>query len=413
MQLPAQDTSSVSTQPNTRGWRAEWDGARVSIATIFLLDGLTFGVWVAHLPLLKRGLALSDLEFAAALAGMVGGAFIAQPLAGLIAARIGSRTITRCAAVLAGLTLALPALAQSLAALVAATMVLGLARGATEVPMNAQATFLEARHARPRMSSFHACFSLGGFLGAGIAAVLLHAGASARATLASFGIAAAVVALAAGRNLIDDVPGNAASRATATGREVSPTFGALARDRTLVMLGVLAFCGLFGEGAMADWSALLLERNTGALPASAAVGYAVFSIAMTTGRVFGDAVIAHFGRAATLRASGTLAATGMALALVGPYGVAVLGFAIVGLGYANLVPILFSASGRRAGSAGISAVSTLGYAGFVVGPPVIGALSQLFDSLPGALVVVGIFAVFIAIGAGVANDTTIGAAAVQ
>ncbi|MEP6989299.1 MAG: MFS transporter [bacterium] len=379
------------------GWRAGWDAPRTAIATIFLLDGLTFGVWVAHLPLLKRALALSDLAFAAALAGLVAGAFVAQPLAGLLASRVGSRRVTRIASVCAGCALALPAFAPTLATLVAATIVLGLARGATEVPMNAQATLLETQHARPRMSSFHACFSLGGFLGAGAAALLLHFGAGARATLPGVGLSCAAIAFFVGRSLLRDTPrrGHMALHDGAP-----PTLAALARDRTLVLLGVLAFCGLFGEGAMADWSALLLERNTGAAAAAAAVGYAVFSVAMTCGRVTGDAVIARAGRSRTLRASGVLAATGMVLALIGSYPVAVAGFAIVGLGYANLVPILFSASGRHGGSAGISAVSTLGYAGFVVGPPAIGALSQATGSLAAALSAVAVFAAVIAVGAG-------------
>ena len=369
-----------------------WDAPRLAIATIFLLDGLTFGVWVAHLPLVKGGLHLSDLAFSAALAGMVGGAFVAQPLAGALATRYGSRQITRVASVAACLTLGIPALAPSLPALVACTALLGLVRGATEVPMNAQATLYELRAGAPRMSTFHAAFSLGGFLGAGVAALLLRAGSGAVANLAGVGAGCALVSAVVGRHLLHDDPTAHADRPHAS-------LGAVARDGVLLALGVLAFCGLVGEGAMADWSALLLERTTGAAPAAAALGYAAFSVAMTLGRATGDALIARLGRAHTLRASGLLAAAGLGVALVAPYAAAVTGCAVVGLGYANLVPILFSASGRRAGGAGIAAVSTMGYFGFVVGPPVIGALSQLFGSLPLALVVVALFALAIAAGA--------------
>jgi MFS family permease len=375
---------------------ARWDAARVAVATIFLLDGLTFGVWVAHLPLIRRGLHLSDLALSAALAGMVGGAFVAQPVAGALATRYGSRRLTRLASVAACLALALPALAPSLPLLVAATALLGLTRGATEVPMNAQATLYELRAAAPRMSTFHAAFSLGGFLGAGVAAVLLRLGSRAPVTLAAVGAGCAVVSALVGRHLLRDTPSR-----DAHAERPHASLGAVARDGVLVALGVLAFCGLFGEGAMADWSALLLERTTGAAPAAAALGYAAFSVAMTLGRATGDAVIARFGRAPTLRASGVLAAAGLTLALVAPYVPAVAGCAVVGLGYANLVPILFSASGRHAGSAGIAAVSTMGYFGFVVGPPIIGSLSQLLGSLPLALGVVALFALAIAAGASV------------
>ncbi len=383
---------------------ADWDAARAAIAIIFLLDGLTFGVWVAHLPLIKTGLRLSDFAFASALAGVVCGAFIAQPLAGALSARIGTRPITRVASVLGCLSLALPAFAPSLAYLVACTALFGFVRGATEVPMNSQATLLEARDGRPRMSSFHGCFSLGGFLGAATAALLLRLGLGARVTLSVTGVGAALISIVASRALLRDAPGDApgapARPEHAPDAPRQSFVAALTRDGTLLALGALGFCGLFGEGAMSDWSALLLERTTRATPDAAALGYAAFSIAMTVGRFSGDAVIAAVGRARTLRVSGLLAAAGLTVALVSPYALAVLGFAAVGFGYANLVPILFSASGRRAGPAGIAAVSTLGYTGFVIGPPVIGGVSQLVGSLPLALGIVAAFALLIALGAG-------------
>ncbi|GJG87275.1 MFS transporter [Gemmatimonadetes bacterium T265] len=377
-----------------------WDAPRVAIAAIFLLDGLTFGLWVAHLPLIKGGLHLTDLAFASALAGMVGGAFVAQPLAGALATRAGSRRVTRVASVVACLALGVPAFAPSLPLLIASTALLGFTRGATEVPMNAQATLLEARDARPRMSSFHGCFSLGGFLGSALAALLLRHGDTPRVTLPAAGVACAVISAVVSRSLLRETP---AALHTTAERAARPSLATLARDRTLLALGALAFCGLFGEGAMSDWSALLLQRTTGVAPAAAALGYAAFSIAMTLGRFSGDMVIARLGRGRTLRASGLVAAAGLTVALVSPYVAAVLGFAAVGLGYANLVPILFSASGRRAGSAGIAAVSTLGYFGFVIGPPTIGGLSTLLGSLPLALGVVAAFALLIALGAGAAN----------
>jgi fucose permease len=381
-------------------WRPQWDAARIAIATIFLLDGLAFGAWVAHLPLLKRGLALSDVAFAGVLAGVVAGAFVSQPLAGVLASRVGTRRVTRVAAVLAGPALALPAFAPSLATLVAAAALFGVTRGATEVPMNAQAALLEARHARPRMSSFHACFSLGGSLGAALAALLLRTGLESRTSLLIVGVGCALVAAVAGRHLLRDGPA-AAGDASGTSDTGGPRGVAVLRDGLLLALGALAFCGLFGEGAMADWSAVLLERTTGAVPAAAALGYAAFSVAMTIGRLTGDAVVARAGGVRTLRASGLLAAVGLVLALLAPYGLALVGCAVVGLGYANLVPILYSASGRRAGSAGVAAVSTVGYTGFVVGPPAIGGLSAMLGSLAAALAAVAALAVAIAAGAGV------------
>ena len=391
---------------------AQWDAARLAVAAIFLLDGVTWGLWVAHLPLIKGALHLSDLAFSYALAGIVVGAFVAQPLAGALATRVGTRRVTRPASVAGCLALGVPALAPTLPLLVAAGVLLGFTRGATEVPMNGQATLVEARDGVPRMSSFHGCFSLGGFLGSGLAAVLLRLGYPARATLLTAGVASALVSLLASRTLLRDAPASGGLHATAE-REARPSLAATMRDRALLALGALAFFGLFGEGAMSDWSALALQRTAGATVGAAALGYAAFSVAMTAGRFTGDATVARAGRARTLRASGLLAAAGLTLALTAPYRAAVLGYALVGLGYANLVPILFSAGGRRAGAAGIAAVSTLGYFGLVVGPPVVGGLSTLFGSLPLALGMVAVFALLIALGAGAVGREPPASAATQ
>lgn len=366
----------------------------MAIAAVFLVDGLAFGVWVTQLPSLKRGLGLSDLAFAVALAGLVGGAFVAMPVAGALAMRFGSRRLTRTASVGAALALALPGWAPTLPLLVAATAVFGLVRGMTEVPMNTQASLLEARDGRARMSSFHGCFSLGGFGGACIGSALLGLGVPTAVSLTGVGVLLSLAALAATRHLLQDGRGQTQHAAE------KPAVSGLLRDGALLVLGALAFLGLFGEGAMADWSALLLERTTGVGPAAAALGYAAFSVAMMSGRFSGDWVVSRFGRRRTLRLSGVAAATGMATALVAPYWLAVLGFAVVGVGYANLVPILFSAGGKRAGAGGIAAVSTLGYAGFVIGPPCIGALSAVSGSLPLALAPVAAFGAMIALGAG-------------
>ncbi len=382
---------------------AQWDPARLAVAAIFLLDGVTWGLWVAHLPLIKGALRLSDLAFSYALVGIVVGAFVAQPLAGALATRVGTRRVMRPASVAGCLALGVPALAPTLPLLVGAGVLLGFTRGATEVPMNGHATLVEARDGVPRMSSFHGCFSLGGFLGAGLAALLLRAGLGARATLPAAGLASAVVAALASRSLLRDAPAVTAAQAGAAPHvtaESRPSLAAALRDPALLALGALAFFGLFGEGAMSDWSALALERTARAGADAAALGYAAFSVAMTAGRFTGDATVGRLGRSRTLRASGLLAAAGLTLALTAPYAAAVCGYALVGLGYANLVPILFSAGGRRSGSAGIAAVSTLGYLGLVVGPPVVGGLSTLLRSLPLALGVVALFALLIALGAG-------------
>jgi fucose permease len=175
----------------------------------------------------------------------------------------------------------------------------------------------------------------------------------------------------------------------------------------LIGLGALAFCGLLAEGAMGDWSAVYLHDTLGSSPALAATGFAAFSLAMAAGRFAGDRLVGRFGSERVLRASSTVAALGLTGALlIGRPGAAIVGCGLVGLGFANVIPILFSAAGRtegvQAGTA-IAAVATTGYLGFLAGPPAIGLGAEAFG-MPIALGIVGLLCALIAAGSGAAAD---------
>jgi fucose permease len=341
---------------------------RLAVSTLFFVNGAVLASWLPHIPAVKARLTSGDGQLGLVLLAMAAGAVVALPLAGWLIGRAGSRLISSLSAAGLCLTMPLPVLSPSLPALVAALVVLGALNALLDVSMNAQAAAVEARVGRAIMSSFHALFSLGGVVGALLAGAVLAAGVGETAhVLASAAVALAAVVVAMPRLLPSPSERGGA---------------ALARPRrALLGLGILALLGLVAEGAMADWSAVYLHDALGASSAVAAVGFAAFSLAMAAGRFAGDALVQGLGPRRVLRVSGAVAAGGLAVALLIGHPVAgIVGCALVGVGIANIVPVIFSAAARVPGLApghGLAAVATTGYLGFLAGPPVIGAVAEV------------------------------------
>lgn len=320
---------------------------------------------------------------------------VTLPLAGRWIARRGSHGIAVVASLAAIPTLVLPYAAPTYLTLLAATFAIGIAYSAMDVSMNAQAVLVERAAGRPIMSSFHAIFSCGGLAGALVTALALAAGSTAlRDTVVVASLAEIVLACAVAY-LVADAPSRESS-AERVARVRRPRRRDLAR--ALALLGVLAFFGLVGEGAMADWSAIYIRTSLAASVATAAAGFGAFSFAMAVGRFAGDAIVARFGGKIALEAGAILAASALVFPLlVHTVWASFVGFALVGLGLANVIPVTFSIAGRMRGlraGVGIAGVSTLGYAGFLVGPPVIGFVSDAVGLRLGlGLVAVGIAAI--------------------
>lgn len=366
--------------------------ARVSTAAVFFLNGAGMANWVVRIPAVQERLTLGTGQLGLALLGVAAGALVAMPLAGRLVARHGSRPVTRVAALAFAGTLALPALAPSFTWLVLALVALGAANGALDVAMNAQAVAVEReyerRYARPIMSSFHALFSVGGLAGAAAGGLLAARGVGAPAHLAAVALVLAAAMTGVTGGMLPAVA------------DAAPDGASFARPtRALATLGVVAFCVLFGEGAMADWSAVYLRDVTGAGPGFAAAGYATFSLAMALGRAVGDGLTVRLGAARLVRLGGLLAALGLAVALlVARPWAAVAGFGAVGAGLSIVFPTVLTAAGRLPGGApgaAIAAVSTMGYTGFLAGPPVIGLAAEAV-TLRGGLALVVVMGVVIA-----------------
>jgi len=373
----------MSQSPVADRATAQARAARRAILTIFFANGVIVASWVAHVPLVKERFGLSESVLGLTLLAIAAGSVLSLAVAGAVIARLGSRLVTRAT------TLALCALLPSLLLvrsyplLVGCLALFGMSQGAMDVAMNAQAVAVEGRYGRPIMSTFHALFSVGGLVGAAAAGLLLSAGLNAETHV--IGVAL-VVGTAAAVALVWLLPTEVDRRPD------EPTF--VLPSGPVIGLGILAFCSMVGEGAMADWSAVYLRSWLHTDAGLAATGFAAFSLTMTAGRFFGDTLRTRLQAAPLLQISGGLAAVGLAAALLlNQPAAALVGFGCVGLGLSNVVPVVFSAAGRVPGSTtgmAIAAVATTGYFGFLAGPPLIGFVAQAATLPVGLGVVVAV-----------------------
>ncbi len=348
----------------------EFRAARLAVLAIFFLNGFGFASWVVRIPAIQEKLALSEGLLGLALLGLASGSLVSMPLAGWLVSRLGSRPVVGVTALLVSLVLVPLALAPNLPLLFAALAMAGIAVGALDVSMNAQAVAVEKGYAYPIMSSFHAAFSFGGLAGAASGGIVASLGLGLLSHFSAVAVLSAVTALAAYGSLL---PASADA-----GSHGAPAFAR--PTRALLGLGIISFCVLLGEGAMADWSAVYLDGTLETGPGFAAAGYAAFSLAMAFGRLFGDGLTQRFGPARLVRLGGALAAVGLGVALaVGEPYIALAGFACAGAGFSIIFPAALSAAGRTKDMAtgpALAAVSTAGYFGFLVGPPTIGLIAE-------------------------------------
>lgn len=334
-----------------------------STRAAFFVAGFGMAAWAPLVPFAKDRLAVDDGALGLLLLCLGAGSIATMPLAGALAARFGCRRVIWAASLVMCIALPLLATAGTVPLLAAALLLFGAGVGTVDVVINIQAVIVERTAPRAVMSGFHGLFSVGGIAGAaGVSAVLWAAGSPLLATLC---VAALIVAtlLAFGHALLPY-----------GGDRGGPAF-ALPRGIVL-LIGGLCFVTFLAEGAMLDWSALILTALHDLDPVRAGLGYAVFSVAMTAGRLSGDRIVRAFGGRMVLLCGGLCAASGMALAVLAPSPLSALaGFTLVGAGASNIVPVLYSALGRQRAmpaNLAVGAVTTLGYSGILAGPAGIG-----------------------------------------
>ncbi|MEV6672580.1 MFS transporter [Streptomyces sp. NPDC051162] len=360
---------------------------RTALTLFFALDGLLFAGWVVRIPAIKEQTGASAGALGLALLGVSAGAVATMTVTGRLCHKFGSHPVTVAAGVLMSLGIALPPLTHSALSLGLVLLVFGAAYGGINVAMNSAAVDLVAALHRPVMPSFHAAFSLGGMLGAGLGG-LVAGHLSATSHLLILTVVGLILSAAAGRTLLahpaprPEPRTPAATTGTGTGRG----------RRLVVVFGLIALCDAYGEGALADWGALHLHQDLGARAGLAAVGYSVFALTMTLGRLSGTVLLERLGQTRTLVAGGAAAAFGMLLGSLAPtVWAALLGFAVTGFGLANIFPVAIGRAGELAGPGGVATASTFGYGGMLLGPPAIGFLAETW-SLPLALTTVAALA---------------------
>jgi len=378
-------TALDAAQQNKPDSRLNW-GTR----TVFLINGLGMSAWAPLVPFARDRLQLNGASLGALLLCLGIGSLAAMPITGTLVARFGCRRVMCLSTVLVLAMMPLLATADSHLVMAAALMCFGAGLGMLDVAMNYQAVQVEKAAGKPMMSGFHGFFSLGGILGAGAVSLLLSL---------SFTPLSAVMAIMAVMLLLLlwRLPGLMNQRLH------QPDQPWLVIPRGWVaFLGALCFILFLAEGAVLDWGALLLLQNPAMSPTHAGLGYALFSTAMTLGRFGGDKIIHRFGRYPVMLTGALTAAAGMSLAVWLPWPeMALLAFLLVGFGLSNTVPMLFNAAGNQQdmpANLAISAMTTLGYAGILSGPALIGFISQ-WISLSGAFLLIALLLLAVAASA--------------
>ncbi|SCD94573.1 Major Facilitator Superfamily protein [Streptomyces sp. DvalAA-14] len=428
---------------------------RVALTVFFAVDGFLFAGWVVRIPAIKAQVGASAGQLGLALLGVSVGAVATMVLTGRLCRAYGSERVTVATGVLLSLSIALPPRTHSAMALGLVLLCFGISYGGMNVAMNSVAVDLVAALRRPVMSSFHAAYSMGGLTGAGIGGLLAPHLSPATHLLLLTPIGLVAVGLA-GRVLVAHPLRGQAAVGTVAGPpaagEVTPPVPEAAQDPNpdsdpaapasspgagqvtaevtaegappvssrdasrggksaaeirpstalVAVFGLIAACTAYGEGALAEWGPLHIQQDLHGGPGIAAAGYACVTLAMTLGRLSGTALLLRLGQTRALVLGGLVACSGMLIGALAPaIPLVMIGFAVTGLGLANLFPTAIARAGELTGPSGVAAASTLGYGGMLLGPPSIGFLADAFG-LPTALTTVSLLA---AVAAGIAWAT--------
>jgi predicted MFS family arabinose efflux permease len=368
MAQPTGDAESFMTETLSTEQHAALP-VRIATRIVFFIAGFGMSSWAPLVPFARQRLGINDASLGMLLLCLGIGSLLAMPLAAPMASRLGCRPLIIASAVMLGLALPALAVAGGTFTLALSLLLFGMGLGAMDITMNIQAVVVERASGRAMMSGFHGFFSIGGIIGAGLVSLLLWLGLNPLWSVVVVVLIILALMLYAAENLLSDRPED----------DAGPLF---VRPRGKVLfIGALCFILFLTEGAMLDWSALFLTLERGLDSAMGGLGYALFSIAMTAGRLNGDRLINAIGRYHTLLAGSLCASAGIGLAITvnQPY-VTLLGFLLVGLGASNLVPLLFSVVGNQKDmppNLALAAISGVGYAGILAGPALIGFIAHL------------------------------------
>jgi MFS family permease len=360
---------------------------RIAVGCLFFLQGLCFSSWASRIPSIQQSLHLSNAALGAVLLALPVGSLAGLPFSGWLVTRFGSKRIATNALLLYSFLLILIGTAQTVPLLVASLILFGMAGNISNIAINTQAVGVEAKYGRNIMASFHGMWSLAGFAGAGIGAFMIG---QSLLPFHHFIIITALILCGLAFSFPYMLP-NEVKAAASSRLFVKP-------DGMLMKLGIIAFFCMICEGAMFDWSGIYFQHVVKADPNWIGAGFTTFMLTMATGRFLADRVVHVYGFTRTIQLSGLLIATGLAIAVIFPsLPMALFGFFIVGFGISSGVPLVYSEAGKSgtvaAGNA-LAAVSSIGFLGFLAGPPLIGMVAGIF-SLRISFMIIGIIGILI------------------
>jgi len=347
---------------------------RVAVGSLFFLAGLCFASWASRIATVQQTMGLSDAGLGAVLFALPVGLMCSLPFSGWVIPKAGSKKVLLIAILVYSCCLVSLGLAQNTFQLVICLLCYGFASNTVNISVNTQAVAAEGMHSRPIMASFHGLWSLAGFTGAGIGTFMIGRRIDPlHHFIIIMGIVVVGVAIASKHLYKDDakkLPSNPL-----------PFLSRIRLIIPLLTLGSIAFCSMICEGAMFDWSVIYFKKVLLAPITLQGAGFTAFMLTMAGGRFIADWFAHRFGLKRTLQISGSLTATGLLIAVIFPYFyTAMAGFLLVGAGVSSVVPMVYSAAGKSktmSPGAALAAVSTIGFIGFLVGPPLIGFIAGL------------------------------------
>lgn len=369
---------------------------RIALGSLFFIAGLCFASWASRIPDIQVKFNLSEAQLGTLLLGLPMGSLVALPLAGWAVHRFGSRKVILASSVGYLTFLPLIGFSESIFMLVPVIMVFGMIGNMMNISLNTQALALEDSYGRSILASFHGLWSLAGFTGAGIGAGMIYFDILPKFHYLVIGFIVATTVLLAKSFLINE------SRAGGGGGLVLKK-----PDDLLLRIGLIAFLGMLAEGCMFDWSGVYFKKVVEIEPGLVALGYVSFMGAMASGRFLTDRIINKIGKIKMLRFSGTLIFFGLLISVLFPLPfTSTIGFLLVGFGVAAIIPIAYSTAGRSklySPGVALAMVSTISFFGFLLGPPLIGYIAELFD-LKVSFTLIGITGLGIAILSSVRLD---------
>jgi MFS family permease len=354
--------NSVTHQPRTY---------RLAVAAFFFIAGICFASWASRIPDISRALNLHEGALGAVLFALPIGSMCSLPLSGWLVAKLGSRKVATISGLIYPTILICLGFSNTVPLIIITLFFFGLFGNMMNISVNTQAVGVEAMYNRSIMATFHGVWSLAGFSGAAVGTFMIAQGFDPYQHFITVALAMISIALFAQQYILKQDNSN----------PDQPIFAK--PDANLLKLGLIAFCCMAAEGTMFDWSGIYFQKVVQAPKNLTTLGYAAFMSTMAGGRFLGDRLVTRFGRKNILLGSGIVIATGLLTAVIFPSLItATAGFLLVGVGVSSVVPVVYSEAGKSTTmSAGVAlaAVSSIGFLGFLIGPPLIGFIAELFS----------------------------------